>query len=42
MLKFFSEMYDPMLHPPLKGYPLHAPPMSTEDVASQGWQLLQG
>ena len=35
-------MNDPMLHPPLKGYPLHAPPMSIEDVASQGWQLLQG
>lgn len=35
-------MNGPMLYPPFKGYPLHAPPMSIEQVASQGWQLLQG
>ncbi|MFM2239645.1 MAG: hypothetical protein RJA69_1019 [Pseudomonadota bacterium] len=32
----------PLLHPPLKGYPTHAPPIPVEAVATQGWQLLRG
>ncbi|WP_225784154.1 amino acid deaminase [Xenophilus sp. Marseille-Q4582] len=31
---------DPLLHPPLKGLPLHSPPLRVSEVGAQGWNLL--
>ena len=35
-------MSGPLLHPQLKGFPTHAPAITLQDVAQQGWQLLRG
>ena len=31
---------DPLLHPPLKGLPLHAPPLRVSEIGAQGWNVL--
>ena len=31
-----------LLHPHLKGFPIHAPPVAVQEVGRQGWQVLRG